>query len=168
MLHRMQWYGGVLQLRSGSPSAVLHGSVLDLMCSAWPWCYWAAAYAAIGPAGRCCLPLSGFTDVNASLTCFAPLFNVLCYMQVRLHIGLQHENVIGLYAAWQEAGNVVMVQVRHDAVPVRHVVGCCLHKLRQAVFVLVACGICRLCRHATRTCCRHRTHGIPADMHCQA
>jgi hypothetical protein len=31
--------------------------------------------------------------------------------QVRLHIGLQHENIITLYAAWQEAGNVVLVQV---------------------------------------------------------
>lgn len=30
--------------------------------------------------------------------------------EVRLHIGLQHENVITLYAAWQEAGNVVLVQ----------------------------------------------------------
>jgi hypothetical protein len=33
-------------------------------------------------------------------------------LQVRLHIGLQHENIISLHAAWQEAGNVVLVQVR--------------------------------------------------------
>lgn len=33
-------------------------------------------------------------------------------LQVRLHIGLDHENIISLYAAFQEAGNVVMVQVR--------------------------------------------------------
>ncbi|WIA40877.1 hypothetical protein OEZ86_004542 [Tetradesmus obliquus] len=30
--------------------------------------------------------------------------------EVRLHIGLDHENIISLYAAFQEAGNVVMVQ----------------------------------------------------------
>lgn len=37
---------------------------------------------------------------------------LLCPLQVRLHCGLQHENIISLYAAWQEAGNVVLLQVR--------------------------------------------------------
>ena len=36
---------------------------------------------------------------------------LLSVLQVRLHCGLQHENVISLYAAWQEAGNVVLLQV---------------------------------------------------------
>lgn len=31
--------------------------------------------------------------------------------EVRLHMGLQHENIIQLYASWQEAGNVVLLQV---------------------------------------------------------
>jgi hypothetical protein len=40
------------------------------------------------------------------------LLLLLLLLQVRLHIGLDHENIISLYAAFQEAGNVVMVQVR--------------------------------------------------------
>lgn len=31
--------------------------------------------------------------------------------EVRLHIGLDHENIISLYVAFQEAGEVVLVQV---------------------------------------------------------
>lgn len=50
--------------------------------------------------------------VNSWLLCFVP--------QVRLHIGLQHENIIDLYAAWQEAGNVVLVQVGWDGAVVCH------------------------------------------------
>jgi hypothetical protein len=38
-------------------------------------------------------------------------FLLLLLLQVRMHIGLDHENIISLYAAFQEAGNVVMVQV---------------------------------------------------------
>jgi aurora kinase len=36
--------------------------------------------------------------------------------EVRLHVALQHENIIGLYAAWQEAGNVVLLQASHRGV----------------------------------------------------
>jgi serine/threonine protein kinase len=50
--------------------------------------------------------------VNSWLLCFVP--------QVRLHIGLQHENIIDLYAAWQEAGNVVLVQVGWDGAVACH------------------------------------------------
>jgi hypothetical protein len=41
----------------------------------------------------------------------APAVLLSLPLQVRLHIGLDHENIISLYAAFQEAGNVVMVQV---------------------------------------------------------
>lgn len=36
------------------------------------------------------------------------------YREVRLHSGLQHENIVTMHAAWQEGDKVVMVQVRHQ------------------------------------------------------
>ena len=49
-----------------------------------------------------------------TLSAICELYQHQIYREVRLHAGLQHENVIKLYAAFKEGDRVVMVQEYAD------------------------------------------------------